>query len=138
MDRVGARRDGREKKLTEAAVWWVQLPSGGAPVDTVAEDMAVMGVRDFKPPDWMTERDEEDAEEFGILPENWQAANAFLACATQWHHDRNGVPLGLRYEAVDLVLRLRGIENIDDAFQRLQVMETAAVSEFAKIARRKT
>jgi hypothetical protein len=115
------------------------LPSSGAaPIDTVAEDMAALGVRDFKPPDWMLEPDPEDAEEFGVLPENWQAVNAFLACGTQWRHDRNGVPLGLRYEGVDVVLRRRGVENIDDAFRRVQVMEAAAVNEFANIARRKT
>ncbi len=92
--------------------------------------MIAFGVTDFRPPDWMAEED--DPEEFGILPENWDAVNAFLACGTQWRQDRNGKPQGMRYEGVETVLRRRCIAMMDDAFARIQIMETAAVREFAK------
>lgn len=100
----------------------------------MAEDLAVLGVKDFQPPDWM--REEEDAAgEFGVLAENWQAVNAFLACATQWRHNKDGVPIGLRYEGVEVVLRRRAVEDLDDGFERIRIMEAAAVKEFARMHR---
>ena len=120
-------------------MWWAKLPTaGGEPVDTVAEDMARLGFKDFQPPAWMLEQEDAAAEECGVLAENWQAVTAFLACGTQWRVSREGVNIGLRYEGVDIVLRHRGIEDLADAFWRVQVMERAALAEFAKTARRKT
>lgn len=119
-------------------MWWALLPSAGtaAPHDTVAEDMAAFGAKDFQLPDWMLEEDETDPDEFNVLPVNWDAVNAFLACTTQWRHDAAGTPLGLRYDGVEVVLRARRIKNREDAFMRVQIMETAAIKEFAKLAKR--
>jgi hypothetical protein len=78
----------------------------GAPrIDTVAQDMAAFGVKDFQVPDWMLEEDGDEPDEFGVLDENWQAVNVFLACNTQWRHDGSGTPTGLRYDGVEVVMR---------------------------------
>ncbi len=118
-------------------MWWARLPSAGTAArhDTVAEDMAVLGVKDFQVPDWMLEEDETDPDEFSVLPENWDAVNAFLACTTQWRHDAAGTPIGLRYDGVEVVLRARRVRNKEDAFMRVQIMETASAKEFAKLAK---
>jgi len=108
-------------------------------VDTVAQDLAALGVQGAELPDWMLELAAED--DFGVLPENWDAVNLFLACTTQWlrevvsdgKHTRS-LPLGLRYEGVDVVLRRSCILDPDDAFARLRVMEMAALREFRRIA----
>jgi hypothetical protein len=93
--------------------------------------MAAFGVQDFRPPDWMLEED--GPGEFGVLAENLDAVNAFFACATQWQHDRNDAAIGLRYEALELVLRHSRVADADDAFERVRVMERAALREFAKM-----
>lgn len=130
MDRVGARRGGK-KKLIDAATWWVNLPAGGAPVDTLAEDMAAFGVKDFEPPDWM--RAEPVLDEFDVLPENWDAVNVFLACVGQWSHDKDARPIALRYEALDVVMRHLKVSDPSDVFGRVRIMEQTAVSEFARM-----
>lgn len=120
-------------------MWWARLPAGArAPQDTVAEDMALFGAKNFKLPDWMTEQDVEEPEECGVLIENWEAVQVFLACGTQWRQDRNGILTGLRYDALDILLKRFRIEDPDDAFWRVQVMENAAVKEFLKLAKPKT
>lgn len=98
--------------------------------------MAVFGVKDFQMPDWMLEEDGDEPDEFGVLEVNWQAANAFLACKTQWRRGPDGTPSGLRYEGVEVVLRSQRVKNREDAFMRVQIMESAALQEFAKAASR--
>ena len=119
-------------------MWLVRL-EGGPAANTVAQDLAALGVQDFEPPAWMSEPAAD--EEFGVLPENWDAVNVFSVCATQWvrrevndgKHIRF-VPVGLRYEGVDVVIRHSGVADPADTFRRVCVMESAAVREFARMA----
>lgn len=113
-------------------VWWVNLDPGPA-VDTVAEDMKAFGAQDFQPPEWMREEAEQGGS-FAVLPENWDAVQAFIACATQWHCGPKGEPRGLRYAALELVLKRLRIEDPDDAWMRVRVMEQAALLEFRRVA----
>lgn len=109
----------------------MNLPPDGA-VDSVAEDMAAFGVADFEPPEWMLE--EQAPEEFGVLPENWETVNVFLACSTQWTRLADGRPSMLRYEAVESVMRMMKVDPAD-VFWRMRVMEQAALTEFAKMGK---
>ena len=89
---------------------------------------------DFQGPAWMrAEQDQEEAEAFGILPENWDAACAFFACTTQWRVHA-GVLTGLRYPALELVIAHQRCSDPDDAFRRAQVMERAAVEQSRRMA----
>lgn len=110
-------------------MWWVNLPPARGPrSDTVAEDMAALGVEGFEPPEWMLEEGPEgEPDEFGVLPENWEAVEAFIACATQWRVDSRGTLLALRYADVEVVLRHRGLDA--EAFDKIQIMESAARTE---------
>jgi len=93
--------------------------------------MASLGVQGFTPPDWMAE--EEQPAELGVLPENWEAVNAFLACATQWQRNQKDDPTGIRYEALELVLRHQRVADPDDCFERVRTMESAALRHFARM-----
>ena len=82
------------------------------------------------------EQDQGKSEAFGVLPENWDAACAFLACSTQWRRDRGGVIEGLRYPALELVIKHYQFVDPDDTFQRAQVIEGAAVEQARRMAPR--
>lgn len=91
-----------------------------------AEDQALAAfglVRDEAPPD--------DA--CPVWPENWAAALAFAAMVTQWNVGMNG-PVGLRYEVLPLVLRLRGVPRAQwaEVFDGLRIMEAEALAIFAE------
>lgn len=89
---------------------------------------------DFQGPAWMREEQrDEEAGTFGILPENWDAACAFFACTTQWRVHANALT-GLRYPALELVIKHLLCTDPDDAFRRVQVMERAAVEQSRRTA----
>ena len=90
--------------------------------------MAAFGVKDFTPPDWMAEEEAPGA--FEVLPENWDAVHTFFACSTQWDQSR-----GIPYERLEIVMRRMHVEDADDVWWRVRVMEQAAVKEFAEQAR---
>ncbi len=92
--------------------------------------MAVLGFQDFRTPDWMLEEDPDAAGSFEVLPENWDAVRVFAACSTQWLRDARGIPIGLRYEGVSVVIERSKVADPDDAFMRIREMEQAAISEF--------
>ena len=71
---------------------------------------------------------------FGILPENWDAARVFFSCATQWHRRRAETLEGLRYEAVRVVIDNGAFAAPRDVFDRVQVMERAAVEQARRMA----
>jgi len=66
-----------------------------------------------------------------VWPENMPAVDVFCAMLTQWHYAGMGGIVGLRYEALPVVLALRGIQAADqpDIFEALGVMEGAALDE---------
>ena len=78
-----------------------------------------------------------DEETFGVLPENWDAAQAFFACSTQWRHDGAGIMSSLRYEALDIILERSPCADRDDTFRRIQVMEHAAIVQARRLAPKK-
>lgn len=72
------------------------------------------------------------ADVFEVLPVNWPAVTAFLACETQWRviGGWSGLSwLGLDYGAVEVVLRRTGSGA---AFADLQIMEDAALQVFSE------
>lgn len=68
-----------------------------------------------------------------VWPENWDAVQLFIALATQWQVGFNG-PVGLRYEAVPMVLRLRGVPRSGwpMLFDQVRLMEAEALKFFAE------
>ena len=68
-------------------------------------------------------------EGLGIWPENWQPLHVFMDMMTQWAAGPDRV-LGLRYEALGLVLDLHAIEPAQrrEVFDTVRVLENEAVS----------
>lgn len=81
----------------------------------------------------LAREDEPEDAHYDVWPENWPAVQVFSAMQTQWSVSMAG-PTGLRYEALPVVMRLRGIPRRDwqDAFYGLQVMESEALKIFAE------
>lgn len=73
------------------------------------------------------------SEEVEIWPDNWSIKRVFSAMLSQLNVGMNGL-IGLRYEALPLVLELHGItgEQRLEVFDGLRVMERAAVEEINK------
>lgn len=67
-----------------------------------------------------------------VLPECWQAVEAFLLCQTQWRLAGMGSPIGLDYAGVQAALHLNGVAATTELFQDLRVMEHAAVEALAE------
>jgi len=66
---------------------------------------------------------------FDVLPENWPAAKLFVDCSSQWAMAPSGRAIGLRYEAVDVVIRRAGHQLTPDDWSRFQVLERTAIKE---------
>lgn len=64
-----------------------------------------------------------------MLPENWEAVQLFLKCATQWRYiGFTGVPTGLDYSSVESVMKMSGIKDQMQTFQQLQLIEQEALN----------
>lgn len=71
-------------------------------------------------------------DDFEIFPENWDAVQVYLACQTQWIvGGMDGSIVGLNYQSVELVMRLKECQNFD-TLQRVQVMESEMLDLFRK------
>jgi hypothetical protein len=70
-------------------------------------------------------------EGFQVWPENWPALQAFLAVQTQWAIGMNG-PTGLDYTRVRAGLELAGVETTPALFQKLRILESAALAALSK------
>lgn len=120
---VDVRR--RHKKLERAATLW----AGGALHDTEGyeKDLESFGmtrdqVADFVGP---------GSGDFEVFPENWDAVQVFMACATQWRvSDHRAV--GLDYNGLLAVMQLRDTQERRDTFERVRILESAALKEFAR------
>lgn len=63
-----------------------------------------------------------------MWPENWPAVELFLGCATQWRVDgMSGAVLGLDYQGVEALMRIRRVRDRAALFDDLQIMERAAL-----------
>ena len=66
---------------------------------------------------------EEDVVE--IHPENQRAWDLYLNCQSQMRYGPSGMPTGLDYTGVDVVVRMMGFEKED--FKRMQKIERAFI-----------
>lgn len=74
-----------------------------------------------------------------VFEENWQAVLLFMAMGTQWNSRLVGsgdglisIQTGLNYSALEAVMCMRDIENKADAFDRVGIMELAALEAMIK------
>ncbi|HEY9081344.1 DUF1799 domain-containing protein [Magnetovibrio sp.] len=68
-----------------------------------------------------------------IHPANADAVRLFVMLKTQWRFaGLDGAPMGLDYQAIEPTARLAGIETTPKLFNKLRVMEYAALSEIAE------
>ncbi|SEO64328.1 DUF1799 domain-containing protein [Nitrosovibrio sp. Nv6] len=114
MERL-SYRDPR-KKLIEAARWLVRGPDSQVPN---SDALAALGLR------WEGEVPDNDC---AVWPDNWAAVMVFKHMMTQWIMSFSG-PVGLRYEALPVVLRLLEVPRGEwpEIFPDLRVMERAAL-----------
>lgn len=95
----------------------------GTPGDG-GDDLAQFGL----PPEQVAEITRAEPEEFGVWPENWEAVQMFLTLQTQWRcNETNGAYCGLRYTAVESVLRLHRVRDRKAVFTAIQTLEYAAL-----------
>ena len=69
---------------------------------------------------------------FPVWPENWPAVQAFLSVQTQWAIGMSGGPTGLDYARVRAGLELAGVEATPELFQKLRILESAALAAISK------
>jgi hypothetical protein len=94
--------------------------------DEIARQFRAMGVD-------VAVQEQPQTEGFEVMPENWEAVCAFLACETQWRAVAGFAGLtwlGLEYAGVDVVLRRLNFG--DEVFAGVQAMEAEALSVFAE------
>ncbi|MDD5297670.1 MAG: DUF1799 domain-containing protein [Rhodocyclaceae bacterium] len=70
-----------------------------------------------------------EPETLELWPENLSSVRVFQALGTQWNLGALGGVIGLRYEALPVVLRLTGIPRSEwpDVFEGLWLMERVAL-----------
>jgi 3-keto-L-gulonate-6-phosphate decarboxylase len=65
-----------------------------------------------------------------VWPENWRAFELFVGCRTQWRVGPAGGVLGLDYQGVAAVFRMKRVKDQEAMLADLQVMEAAALEVF--------
>jgi len=65
-------------------------------------------------------------EDFEVWDENWEAMMMFLRMQTQWNVSMNGL-VGLNYQALETLIRLYHVKEPIELFERVQVIERAAL-----------
>ena len=74
-----------------------------------------------------------EPEALPVLPANADALTLFLALETQWRFaGLDGAPVGFDYQAIEPTARLAGLETTPGLFNKLRVMERAALKEAAE------
>ena len=92
----------------------------------MAEDAALLGI-EIEPP----------ADDFEVLPENWDVVTAFMIVQTQWRYGPSGDRLGLDYGACQVALKASGLKiKFKRVFAGLQVMEYAVLDYCSDSSRR--
>lgn len=76
-----------------------------------------------------------ERDDFELFPENWPAFCVFVGCSTQWRMS-DGQPVGLDYPAVESVMRVYGVDDARENFERIRILESAALAEFIKRRKR--
>lgn len=70
---------------------------------------------------------DERAGDFEVWPENQRPVELFLACGTQWRIGERGVVLGLDYQGVAALFRMKRVRDQEAMLADLQTMELAAL-----------
>lgn len=71
--------------------------------------------------------------DFEVMPENLDAVHVFIACGTQWRYRAAGngsQVVGLDYLSVEAMLRLYRTSHRRDVFDKIRIMELAALEVF--------
>lgn len=105
------------KKLTGAAAFLVR---GSGECKDLDADFDYWGIPDESRPEKPTA--------YGVLPENWDAVNLFLALQTQWYYKPDGMHSGLNYTSVRIVSNLRGLKLTPDLFADIQLLELTLIN----------
>ena len=72
------------------------------------------------------------SKDFVVHPDNWDTAQLFLRCVTQWRRaGMDGSHLGFDYAAVEATARIVGIDLDADRLTELQVMEGSALQAWS-------
>lgn len=59
-----------------------------------------------------------------VLPENWPAIELFRLCRSCWQYSFSGPPIGMCYEAVDIVIKRCGLDPFPpEDFKRFMRLE---------------
>lgn len=59
-----------------------------------------------------------------IYEDNVPAFELFMDCQTQFSYT-NGIPIGLRFEALEFAMKCKGIQHTPEFFDRIKILETA-------------
>lgn len=82
----------------------------------MGDDLSALGIRVA---DGIAPSDEEV--DVPVLPENWEALELFLACATQWRHVPMGGVTGLDYTALYSVMAMHQVAATEQRERLAQV-----------------
>jgi hypothetical protein len=104
---------GQEKKLTDAAEYWV---TGGVK-DQAADDLKLFGIEAELPED----------KGFEVWPENWDALLMWCRVQTQWRTSVGG-PVGLDYSVLAWLFKMYSVDDQRALLEDLQIMEGAALT----------
>ena len=120
------------KKLTDLARLLAlrQIHSEGEDAARASEvDVAAAALR--LAPVWAAAP--EAPEEVYLWPENKAVWDLFQSLSTQWNEGMQG-PLGLRYEAIPIVMRMRRVKRSDEQemFAKVQLMEAAMLAAWSE------
>lgn len=66
-----------------------------------------------------------------VYEENWEIVMIFLKMSTQWNVGMAG-PTGLRYESLQWLIKLYGVDDPVACFEGIQVMEAKALTCLSK------
>lgn len=64
------------------------------------------------------------------MPENEIAVDLFQRLASQWNWSSGGGCMGLNYQSIDFLFRLKGTKGRRRVFDDIQIMEFAALKVF--------
>ena len=91
--------------------------------DKSHDDAAVLGIKGLP-----TERTEKD---FVVWEENWESVMIFIKLMTQWRTTMGGV-IGLDYSVLQMLFDLYDINNRQEIFENIQIMEQEALIHMNK------
>lgn len=74
-----------------------------------------------------------EPDDVDVWPEHWDAVRVFAAMGTQWNVGMGG-PVGMRYEALQVVLDMHEVPAGErpHVFECVRVMESEALAYFAE------